>query len=132
MLLTNRCIKSKDDVVKVVRLYFYRWRIEEYFRAKKQEYGFEDMRVRTLKSMNNLNILLSIHMGYMSKLAENMDKKLLTIKIIERSKSIRKKIIVWLSQISRGIKEILSYNRTGIKEWQRIEKRPKYIQMSLF
>ena len=40
ILLTNRCIKSKEDVIKVVRLYFYRWRIEEYFRAKKQEYEF--------------------------------------------------------------------------------------------
>ena len=76
------------------------------------------MRVRTLKSMNNLNDMLSIHMGYMSKLAENMDKKLLTIKIIERSKSIRKKIIVWLSQISRGINEILSFAHTRISECQ--------------
>ena len=35
LLLTNREIKSKDDVIKIVRLYFYRWRIEEYFRSKK-------------------------------------------------------------------------------------------------
>ena len=29
ILLTNRDISSKEDVIKVVRLYFYRWRIEE-------------------------------------------------------------------------------------------------------
>ena len=34
ILLTNRKIHSKDDVIKVVRLYFSRWRIEEYFREK--------------------------------------------------------------------------------------------------
>ena len=57
ILLTNRNIKSKEDVIKVVRMYFYRWRIEEYFRAKKQEYKFEDMRIRTLKGMNVLNLI---------------------------------------------------------------------------
>ena len=57
ILLTNRNIKSKEDVIKVVRLYFYRWRVEEYFRTKKQEYDFENIRLRTLKSINNLNLM---------------------------------------------------------------------------
>ena len=57
--------------------------------VKKQEYDFENMRIRTLKAMNNLNLLLTIHMGHMSKLIEEMDNKLLSIKIIERSKSLR-------------------------------------------
>lgn len=131
LLLTNREIKSKDDVIKIVRLYFYRWRIEEYFRSKKQEYDFENMRIRTLKAMNNLNLLLTIHMGHMSKLIEEMDNKLLSIKIIERSKSLRNKIMVWLNQFARGIGEILSFAHTGIKDWQSIEKREKYKQLSL-
>jgi len=131
LLLTNREIKSKEDVIKIVRLYFYRWRIEEYFRSKKQEYEFENMRVRTLKAMNNLNLLLTIHMGHMAKLIEEMDNKLLSIKIIERSKSLRNKIIVWLSQFARGIGEILAFAHTGIKDWQTIESRDKYRQLSL-
>ena len=129
ILLTNREIHSKEDVIKVVRLYFYRWRVEEYFRAKKQEYGFENMRVRTLKSMNNLNLLLTIHLGHIGKLAEFMDKKLLTIKIILRSKSLRNVVLLWLSQIARGIRKILSYAHNGIKEYQKIEKRKKYKQL---
>lgn len=36
ILLTNRGIHSKDDLIKIVRLCFSRWRIEEYFRTKKQ------------------------------------------------------------------------------------------------
>jgi hypothetical protein len=36
MLATNIPIRSKDDVVRVAKLYFSRWRIEEYFRCKKQ------------------------------------------------------------------------------------------------
>ena len=35
MLATNKEIKSKEDVVKVARIYFSRWKIEEYFRCKK-------------------------------------------------------------------------------------------------
>ena len=131
ILLTNLEIHTKEDVIKVVRLYFSRWRIEEYFRAKKQEYEFENMRVRTLKSMNNINTILTIYLGYISILTEKIDKKLLTLKIIYASKSLRNKIIVWISQMARGIKEILSYCHTGIKEWQEIEERPLFKQIQL-
>lgn len=131
ILLTNRTIHSKEDVIKVVRLYFSRWRIEEYFRIKKQEYDFENMRVRTLKSINNLNLLLRLVMGLLSKLVEEIDRKLLTIKIIERSKSLRNKVILYISQIARGIGKILSYARCGIKEFQNIEVRGKYKQLEL-
>ena len=130
-LLTNIKNAEKEDIIKIVRLYLSRWRIEEHFRGKKQEYDFENMRVRTLKAMNNLNMMLTIHLGYIAMLADKIDRKLLVIKIIEASKSLRRKIIVWLSQISRGIKEILKYCHTGIKEWQNIEQRPEYKQLQL-
>ena len=131
MKLTNIKTAEKEDVIKIVRLYLSRWRIEEHFRGKKQEYDFENMRVRTLKAMNNLNMMLTIHLGYIAMLVDKMDKKLLVIKIIEASKSLRNKVIVWLSQMSRGIKEILKYCHTGIKEWQDIEQRPDNKQLQL-
>ena len=130
-LLTNIESAGKEDVIKIVRLYLSRWRIEEHFRGKKQEYDFENMRVRTLKAMNSLNMMLTMHLGYIAMLADKIDKKLLVIKIIEASKSLRSTVIVWLSQISRGIKEILKFCHTGIKEWQEIEKRKKYKQLEL-
>lgn len=130
-LLTNIESAEKEEVIKIVRLYLSRWRIEEHFRGKKQEYDFENMRVRTLKSMNNLNMFLTIHLGYIAMLADKIDKKLLVMKIIEASKSLRNKVIVWLSQISRGIKEILKYCHKGIKDWQEIEIREKYKQLEL-
>lgn len=89
------------------------------------------MRVRTLESMNNLNMMLTVHLGHIAILADNMNKKLLTIKIIYASKSLKDKAIVWLSQIARGIKEILKYAHNGIKEWQEIEFRNKCKQLSL-
>ena len=131
ILLTNRCIKSKEDVIRVVRLYFYRWRIEEYFRAKKQEYEFENIRLRTLKGMNNLNLVLTILMGYIGIKAENINSKMLSLKIIYASESLRKKVNVWISQISRGIEKILEFAHTGIKRWQHIEIREKHKQLQL-
>lgn len=131
ILLTNRSIHSKEDVIKVVRMYFSRWRIEEYFRAKKQEYEFENIRLRTLKGINNLNLLLTIHLGHINKLAEEINTKLLSIKIIEASKSLRGRVVVWMSQLARGIKKILSYAHGGIKKWQQIEVRGKYKQLEL-
>lgn len=114
-LLTNIDIKNKDDVIKIARLYLSRWRIEEHFRGKKQEYDFENMRVRTLESMNNLNMMLTIHLGHIAILADKMDNKLLTIKILYASKSLKQNSIVWLSQIARGIKNILAFAHNGIK-----------------
>ena len=131
ILLTNRNIHSKEDVIKVVGLNFYRWRVEEYFRSKKQEYEFENMRVRTLKAMNNLNLLLTIHMGHLAMLAEEIDNKLLIIKIIEASKSLRNNVCVWFNQLARGIYEILKMAHSGIKEYQKIECRKEYKQLQL-
>ena len=131
-LLTNIKIESKEDVIRIVRLYLSRWRIEEHFRGKKQEYDFENMRVRTLKSMNNLNMMLTIHLGHIAILADKIDSKLLIIKIIYASKSLRSKTIVWLSQIARGMKEILKYAHEGIKRWQDIEVRdPRQLSLKL-
>ena len=115
ILLANRSIKSKEEVIKVVRLYFYRWRIEEYFRVKKQEYEFENVRLRTLKSINNSNLLLTIFMGYIGIKAENINNKLLSVKIIYASELLKNKVCVWISQIARGIGKILELAHTRIK-----------------
>lgn len=49
ILLTNRGIHSKDDLIKIVRLCFSRWRIEEYFRAKKQRVWFRKYKSEEFK-----------------------------------------------------------------------------------
>jgi len=65
MLATNREIKSKDDVIKLAKLYFSRWKIEEYFRCKKQMFQFENFRVRKLKAINALNFYLTLCMAFL-------------------------------------------------------------------
>ena len=75
-LLTDIDVKNKEDVIKIAKIYMLRWRIEEYFRAKKQNYDFENFRVRSLNAINNLNLLLSVVMLHIGILSENINKKL--------------------------------------------------------
>ena len=60
MLATNKEIRSKEDVIRIARTYFSRWRIEEYFRCKKQTYQFENFRVRKLEAINALNFYITL------------------------------------------------------------------------
>ena len=76
MIASNIEIKKKEDVIKVARYYLSRWKIEEYFKFKKQEYNFENIRVRRLKSINNLNKMLTYTIGLIALLSEKIGKRL--------------------------------------------------------
>ena len=115
ILLTNKEIKEANDAIKLVRTYLYRWRIETYHRAIKDEYNYEDMRVRSLKAINNLTYIFNLVIGHIISLVEEMDNKLLSIKIIEESKSIRKTVGVWITQFAKGINVMLMRAVVGIK-----------------
>ena len=126
MIASNIPIKDKEDVIKITRCYLDRWRIEEYFKFKKQEYNFENFRVRTLKSINNLNKMLTYTIGLIGLLSEKIGKREFVNKIIKESKSLKRKVYLWFYQLARGIYNILSKVRSGIKEWQKIRKIKQY------
>lgn len=126
MLASNIPIKSKEDVIKTARCYLDRWRIEEYFKLKKQEYNFENFRVRTLKSINNLNKMLTYAIGLVAILSEKIGKRKFVNKIIEESKSLKTNVYLWFYQVVKGIYNILSKVRCGIKEWQNVRKTREY------
>ncbi len=69
MLATNKKIKAKEDVVKVANAYFSRWRIEEYFRCKKQIFQFENFRVRKLTAINALNFYITLCMAFLAHIS---------------------------------------------------------------
>lgn len=126
MLASNIPIKSKEDVIKIVRCYLNRWRIEEYFKFKKQEYKFENFRVRTLKAINNLNKLLSYTIGLIGILSEKINKRDFVNKIIKESKSLKDNVYLWFYQLARGIYNILKMAKTGIQDWEQIRRTNKY------
>lgn len=81
--------------------------------------------------MNNLNLMLTMAMTHISILVEKIDKNFHSNVILERAKSLKEKVIIYLGMMGTGIKEILRYARSGIKEWQHIEEREKYKQLKL-
>src|SRR5690625_3486979 len=60
VLLTNKQVRKKDEVLSILKAYITRWRIEEMFRVQKYEFGLEEIRVRSLSSIIRLFFLLSI------------------------------------------------------------------------
>ena len=130
MLLTNKEIKCKDDVIKIAKLYFSRWRIEEYFRAKKQLFKFENFRVRSLKSIRYLNMLMSVCMAFLAHISLKKETSLLKTKIIEMSNPLKDKVYFFYYRIAKGIAGILAYAREGTHLWYKT-KRPRFQQLCL-
>lgn len=92
MLVTNKAISGKEDVIKIARLYFSRWRIEEYFRAKKQIFDFENFRVRKLKAINALNFYISIAMAFLAHMTRKDEANTLLKSVLEAARPIKDKV----------------------------------------
>jgi hypothetical protein len=128
MLATNKEIKTKDDVVRIARLYFSRWRIEEYFRCKKQVFQFENFRVRKLKAINALNFYITLCMAFLALISMKSETNALKISVIQTAAPIKEKVRFCYYRLAKGISGILSYAKEGVRLWFRTN-RPVYRQL---
>ena len=129
MLATNKEIKSKDDVIKVAKLYFSRWKIEEYFRCKKQIFRFENFRVRKLAAINALNFYITLCMAFLAHISMKPETSALKVSVIQEANPIKKKVHFCYYRLAKGILGILSYAKEGIWLWFRT-KRPRDSSLS--
>ncbi len=130
MLATNKEIQSKDDVIHIARLYFSRWRIEEYFRCKKQVFKFENFRVRKLTAINALNFYITLCMAFLAHMSMKPEINALKVIIIKTVAPIKEKVSFCYYRLAKGISGILSYAKEGIRLWFRT-RRPAYHQLRL-
>lgn len=130
MLATNKEIKSKEDVIGVARTYFSRWKIEEYFRCKKQMFQFENFRVRKLKAINALNFYITLCMAFLGLISMESETNALKVTIIKTADPVKQKVYFCYYRLAKGISGILSYAKEGIRLWFRT-KRPAYRQLRL-
>jgi len=115
MLLTNLPLsKNRKLLLRIVKAYITRWGIEETIRFVKQSYKLEDIRVQTYIRLQNMMALVTavayftaVHIGGRLKLAT------LTAIIIKASKRIFGVAAFRYYAIADGIKELLSYSKTG-------------------
>lgn len=132
MLATNRKIRGKEDVVRTVRIYMSRWRIEEYFRFKKQHFGFENFRIRSLTAINNLNAILTYAIGLLGFLADELQTSKLSRRLIHNSKALRKDIQFYYYQLAKGISSTLAHAKTGIQGWFKLRRSgPRQLEFKL-
>lgn len=130
MLATNKEIHSKDDVINVAKTYFSRWRIEEYFRSKKQIFQFENFRVRKLAAINALNFYITLCMAFLAHVSMKSESNAIKAAIIQKADPIKEKVHFCYYRLAKGISGILSYAKEGVRLWFRT-KRPTYHQLCL-
>ena len=130
MLATNKEIRSKEDVIKVALAYFSRWKIEEYFRCKKQMFHFENFRVRKLAAINSLNFYITLCMAFLAHISMKSGTNALRVAIIQKADPVKEKVHFCYYRFAKGISGILSYAKEGVRLWFKT-KRPAYRQLCL-
>jgi hypothetical protein len=126
---TNKKITTKKEVIGCINGYYMRWRIEEYFKYRKQQFGFENYRVRSLAKMNALVLLLNISIACISLMTKTCYK--LKQVVFYYSKAIKNKVYFEYYRITDGIYNILAHIEKGIRHLY-VKKESKRIQLSLF
>jgi hypothetical protein len=119
MLLTSLASDDPRLCVTITKVYLLRWRIEEFYRFKKQSYGFEKFLVRTLKSIRTLDLLLTVAIGYVGVLSEKIDESVEVLEIIEASDRLYGLARFFFYAVADGLAEIFSKSYVGIKSFFR-------------
>lgn len=114
MLITNLHSDDKRLCTAVCKVYLMRWRIEEYFKFKKQSFDFENLRVQSLKSIKNLDLMLTLAIGYIAEISGKSYTVKLRMEVIEISKRLFGAPDFVYYAIADGIFEILKAFKSGI------------------
>jgi len=124
MLVTNIFDDDNSICVAVTKCYLMRWKIEEFYRFKKQTFHFEDIRVMHLKTMNTLNLLLNILIIFLSiKSTKNEDKPVI-IYLVNKTRRLFMGAKNVLYAVCAGIRAIFSRIDCGLRNLFRQLWRP--------
>ncbi len=128
MLITN--LKSEDARLAVIitKVYLLRWRIEEFYRFKKQQFGFEDFRVRSMASIRNLDLLVTIAIGWIGLAGEKCEESPFVMELIRISKRIYGAPKFVFYAIADGLVALIAKTATGIEHMLR--KKPRSDQLA--
>ena len=130
LLLTNMDARGKEKSRRIVKIYLCRWRIEEYYRFKKTQFGLENIRVLSLNSIKTLNLLLSMLTGWLAVFAAKRGESLLLEHIFMHAKRVYAIPKFTLDALADGIFVVLAKTTTGID--YALKPLPQSQQLSLF
>ena len=123
MLITNLHSNAKGLCTAVCKVYLMRWRIEEYFKFKKQSFDFENIRVQSLKSIRNLDLMLTLAIGYIAEISGKSYTAKLRMEVIDISKRIFGVPDFVYYAVADGIFEILKAVKSGIGKFFTLPER---------
>ena len=130
VLTTDLKVSSREDLARIVLSYHFRWKIEEHFRFKKAQYGFENFRVKSLDSSNFLAFLLDAALLVLD-VVERRETNSLYSELLSRAKVVREKVYLEFYRMATGAQALFMANRNGVKAYQNIRKPPDS-QLRLF
>lgn len=131
LLLSSLKMQEKKKLCHIItKVYLLRWRIEEYFRFKKQQFELEDLRVMPLQSIRNLNLLAMLAVGYISLATSVHKDSIFLAEIKECSKRIYGMPQFVYYAIGYALERVLSMSRSGISSF--LPPRVKSQQITLF
>jgi len=133
MLITNITDNDKKICVSVTKAYLMRWRIEEFYRLKKDQFGFEDVRVRSLSAIRNLSMILNFALGFLAILGDSWQENELGQALIFYARKIYKTVANFcLYSLARGIK--YCFSRCNISLYSLFKEHNKFdhSQLSFF
>lgn len=104
-LITNKEVNGASAARKVASDYLKRWRIEEYFKFKKQEFDLENVRLRSLNGLRLINLLVTYVITFLAKYTNK--STWIAKRIHEISKPIKPEVIFNYYRVIFGIREII-------------------------
>ena len=128
MLISNIKPNDKKLTLAIIKVYIKRWKIEEYFRFKKQQFDFENIRVRSLNSIRTMNLFLTLIIGFAATLSEKRGESALIICIQNISKRIYDIPDFNYYALADGIYAVLKKTHTGIKNFIKPVSKTKTTQ----
>lgn len=131
LLLSNLKMQEKKRLCHIVtKVYLMRWRIEEYFKFKKQQFELEDLRVMSLQSIRNLNLFATLATGYIGLTSSVHEDRIFLMELKECSKRIYEIPQFIFYALGYAIELVLSMSRKGINGF--LSKKVKSQQLNLF
>jgi hypothetical protein len=118
-------------------MHLLRWRIEDHFRFKKQQYNFEDFRVRSLDAIRTLHQLVTLLTGYLALLSQEPDAVMTCMlrevaRPVPRNKKRRAKKLFHY-EIAAGFAMFLRKTTANLKAiFPPVRFRPPAAQLSFF
>ena len=130
MLITNMQSDDNRIALVVTKVYLLRWRIEEFYGFKKQQFDFENFRIRSLDSIRNLDLILTIAIGFLGMMSDKVTEQNIAMELINISKRIFDIPKFLFYAVADGIFLVFTKCKPGIADL--LHPKPKDPQLSFF